>query len=113
MNALEILRTRKKDICDNWVKKVNREIPLTKKYDKTAIENSVPELIESIIEILNTGDTKGIKSHSIKHGWQRTRKTSYSMVHIIREYNLLRAEIFNELDSLADKITHEERDVII
>lgn len=113
MNTADILREKKDLILENWLRKVKEEIPMDRKYDKTAIENSVPDLIDSLIEILYTGDAVGIKSHSIKHGWQRTNHTSYSMIHIIKEYNLLRSVIFSFIDNLSEEIPHSDRDIII
>src|SRR5690606_15927922 len=113
MNTSDILREKKGLILENWLKKVNEEIPLVRNYNKTAIEDSIPELIDSLIEILNTGDADGIKSQSIKHGWQRTKNTSYSMKHVIKEYNLLRTVLFSVIDNLAEKIPHADRNIII
>ncbi len=113
MKTADILRKNKEHILENWLNKVSEEIPLVNNYDKTAIQNSVPDLIDSIIEILETNNSDKIISHSEQHGWQRTKHNAYSMKHIIKEYNLLRAEIFNVADDNSDFISSNERNIIM
>ena len=109
MKTADILRTKKKKILENWLDKVRKEMPLVNKYDKTAIQNSVPDLIDSIIDILETKNSDVIKNHSEHHGWQRTKHPAYSMKHIIKEYNLLRAEIFIILDENSEVTSTNDR----
>ena len=113
MNTADVLCTKKEHILKNWLDKVRTEIPLVNNYDQTAIQNSVPELIDSIIEILVTNNSDKLISHSVEHGWQRSKHNAYSMKNIIKEYNLLRAEIFRVVDDNMDVTSRDDRDIIL
>jgi signal transduction histidine kinase len=113
MNTADILRINKQYILENWLEKLRTEIPVVKNYDKTAIENGVPHLIDSIIEILNTNNSEKLSSHSVDHGWQRSQHKAYTMKHIIKEYNLLRTEIFKVVDENSEITSRGDRDIII
>ena len=113
MKTADILCSQKEAIVKTWLEKVREEIPLVNNYDKTAIQDSVPNLIDSIITILTSENTRHLKTHSIEHGWQRSQHNAYSMKHIIQEYNLLRKVIFRVLDKNFEFIPPADRDVII
>ena len=98
---------------ENWLKRVKEEIPLVNNYDKTAIEDSLPDLIDALIEKLESEKLDNIISQSIKHGWQRTQHDAYSMKHIIKEYNLLMSEILNTVDNNSETTSIADRNTII
>ncbi len=113
MKITDILRAKKKHILENWLEQVKEKILLLKNYDITAIQNSVPDLIDAIVEILETKNSDKIIIHSAQHGWQRTKHNVYSMKHIIKEYNLLRSEIFRVVDEHSETTSRDDRDIIM
>ncbi len=113
METTKILRLKQDEILENWLQKVKKEIPVANNYDKTVIQNSVPDLINSIIDVLETNDTNSVVIHSEKHGVDRAQYISYSLKHIIQEYNLLKAEIFTFIDKNTAVTDRRDRDIIM
>ena len=113
MKTADIICKQKESIVNTWLERVREEIPLVNNYDKTAIQNSVPQLIDSIIAILTSANTQHLKVHSLEHGWQRSQHNAYSMKHIIQEYNLLRRVIFELLDEYPGILLPDDRNIII
>ncbi len=113
MEFWRILQTKKKELLQNWLEKVRKEIPNVNNYDKTAIQNSVPDLIDSIVEIMKTNNSHLIVSYSEQHGLERANFKSYTLKHIIQEYNLLKAEIFHVIDSSSEITAKNDRDIIM
>lgn len=95
----EFFRDKKKIILSEWRKSVQEQIPEVKKHGRAAIENSVPELIDAMIEMLESDDEEKISEHCQKHALDRAQYQIYSLKHIIQEYNLLRAVIFRQIDA--------------
>lgn len=54
METANILRLKRNEIFDKWLEKVKKEIPVANNYKKTVIQNSVPDLIDSIVDVLET-----------------------------------------------------------
>lgn len=51
---------KKNEILYNWLDKVRKEIPVAGNYDKTVIQDSVPDLKDSIIDVLETNNPQHI-----------------------------------------------------
>jgi signal transduction histidine kinase len=112
MTVAEVIRSRKDEILENWLEKLESSIPEVNNHDKSAVENSVPDLIDAIVDALETGDVEKISSHSQKHALDRTNFQVYSLKHIIHEYNLLKKVIFHAVDDHSG-IGPGERDTIM
>jgi len=87
-------------------------MPILDEHKKSAIENSVPDLLDAIVTNLNTRDQDKVIEHSRVHGSQRTQFNEYSLKHIVREYNLLKAEIFHFIDQYK-MLEPDDRDTIM
>ncbi len=112
MTLAEYLHSKKDTILNNWLETIQEKIPEVKKHDETAIENSVPELLDAMVDKLVMDDESGISEHSQKHALDRSRYQIYSLKHIIQEYHLLRIEIFRQADDF-EGLDIEGRDVIM
>jgi signal transduction histidine kinase len=112
MKIADVVRENKDRIIKGWLEKVVKEIPEVAGYDHSIIENSVPELIDEIIAALKEHDIGYVPDHSRKHALQRSQLKVYSLEQIIREYNLLKKEIFHVTDEY-DGIDRVERDAIM
>lgn len=112
MTIAKIIRARKDEIVENWIEMVKQKIPEVKRHDKSAIENSVPDLIDAIVDVLESEDVESIKTHSQKHALQRSSFEVYSLKHIIQEYNLLKTAIFKVTDE-SSATPPQERDEIM
>jgi signal transduction histidine kinase len=112
MKIAEVVRENKNRIIKGWLEKVLKEIPEVAGYDKSVIENSVPDLVDEIIFALKKHDTEYVPDYSRKHALQRAQFKAYSLEQIIREYNLLKKEIFHVTDEY-EGIDPVERDTIM
>ncbi len=112
MNTAEIIRSKKEDILNNWMETLIKNMPEVKNHDKTAIQDSVPDLIDAIVEVLISDEDGNIIAHSQKHALDRSRFDVFSLKHIIQEYNFLKKEIFRETDKFSD-VDPGERDKIM
>lgn len=112
MKAAKIIQENKDQIIDNWLKKLKQEFPEVKNYGNSAIEDDVPDLIDALIDTLKFEKDKRLKSIGKAHGKQRTGFADYSLIHVIREYRILKMTIFEEVDNKVE-INNEERNKII
>lgn len=112
MSTADIISSHQDKILSNWMKSLKEEVAIINKYEKSAIENSVPDLLKAIINNLNSDNQSLVRHSSKEHGHQRTSFKNYSLRHIIREYNLLKAEIFHLLDE-HELTKPKERDAIM
>ncbi|NHE57625.1 sensor histidine kinase [Cyclobacterium plantarum] len=112
MTISEAIRRHKDLILKRWKERLYEEIPEVKRHDKAAIENSVPDWLEALIDLLESTDNKEIVFNSQEHALDRSRFQIYSLKHIIREYNLLKHEIFNVTDGY-DGVHPRDRNLIM
>lgn len=112
MKVAELIRSKKDQILKRWKEEVIQEIAEIKHYEKSAIENSVPQWIDALARVLDNEDDDQIAFRSQEHAIDRSQYQIYSLKHIIREYNLLKREIFQVIDEY-DGISSEDRNVII
>ena len=112
MHISKILQNSKKDILNTWMDRLKNEIPEVNNHKKSAIENSVPDLIDALVDALESDDKSKILQHSQKPGLERTKLKIYSIKHIIQEYNLLKEVIFQNLD-IQTTINAAGRDAIM
>ncbi len=112
MNAATILQSKKTNIIHNWYHEVQTKMPEISKYNKSAIENSLPALLDTTIDALKSNDIEALTHSSKEHGLQRTQLEVYSLQHIVKEYHLLKMIIFEKIDEQTN-ITPVERNIII
>lgn len=112
MTVAEIIRTQKDNILESWVKDLKERVPEVMDQEKAAIQNSIPELIDALVKALKDGNDGLIYEQTRKHAMQRTDFKAYSLKHVIKEYNLLKEEIFHVVDEYSE-IDPGERDTIM
>jgi signal transduction histidine kinase len=112
MKISGIISENKDRIVSQWLERVRLEIPEVAGYEKPLIENSIPDLIDAIIRALVRDGSGNIPSYSRQHAIQRSHLKSYSLKQIIREYNLLKREIFNVVEEYLE-ISPPNRDSIL
>jgi signal transduction histidine kinase len=98
METANIIQRNRNQIIENWLQKLKEEFPEVEKYEKSAIEDDVPNLIDTIINSLNIDNEEELKKIGTEHGKQRTNFKDYSLRQVIREYHLLKLTIFKEVD---------------
>lgn len=112
MEVSEILKKEKEVIIDRWIDDLHLQIPSVKNYEDAALHNSIPDLLEAMIEAVKIQRRDGVVFHSQSHGQGRAGLQAYSLSHVIAEYHLLRKSIFAILDKY-DGIERKDRDTII
>jgi signal transduction histidine kinase len=88
-----------------WKARVQAEIEPAKDLPTPIIVNTLPALLENLIEVLDPEHPRSTASdHSslaVEHGSERARITQYSPGEIIKEYQVLRNVLFDELAKAA------------
>lgn len=112
MSIAEVIRNKKDEILERWKEQLLEEIPEVKRHDKSAIENSVPELIDALVKVLISNDDKKVVHISHRHALDRSRFQIYSLKHIVKEYNFLKREIFKVTDE-NEEVHPGDRDIIM
>lgn len=113
MDTSAIISGHKQAILDRWIAKVKEEIPEARNHKKPLLKNSVPHLLDALVDALRSDDARDVVYRSGEHGKERARLTSFSLVQVIREYRLLKETIFSVLDEKGDDIKMRERDGIM
>lgn len=111
MNAHELIRDYKDSIIDNWMREVKTELPGSKEHDNVALTNDIPTLIDNLADALENKNVE-FAHESIEHGRLRALFDNYSLLHVIREYRILKRTIFRILD-LQSQVTVKDRNLIM
>jgi signal transduction histidine kinase len=98
----KVLAEKADFIFKEWKEKVrkDRKIQSSKDLPDTALGNSMPELLESMVTALDSSeddDFEVIAKASLEHGRLRAAQ-GYNAAEIAREYSLLRQVIFSALE---------------
>jgi signal transduction histidine kinase len=112
MSASEFIRENKDLILEKWLEKLASEIPQVLGHDRSAIENSVPDFLDAMQDALEASNTTSLIYRSKDHGKQRIEFKNYSLVHVIKEYHILKRIIFDMIDK-NQEIRAIDRDVIM
>ncbi len=112
MYASAVIEQNKNEIIEQWLDVLKKEFPQVKKYGKAAIEDDAPDLLDALIEVLESNGDDKLHFAGAAHGIQRTNFKEYSLTHVIKEYRLLKRIIFHVLDE-NKKISPWERDKIM
>ncbi|GAA5030309.1 hypothetical protein GCM10011506_19380 [Marivirga lumbricoides] len=112
MSTADIINSQQDQILSNWMQSLKEKMPVISQYDKSAIENSVPNLLKAIVVNLKSDNQEEVNHNSQEHGQQRASFRNYSLRHIIREYNLLKITILHLLDE-HELTPPKERDAIM
>ncbi|UII23603.1 sensor histidine kinase [Fulvivirga ligni] len=111
MKAHELIRDYKDSIIDNWMKEVKTELPGSKEHDNVALTNDIPTLIDNLADALENKNIE-FTHESIEHGRLRALFKNYSLLHVIREYRILKRTIFRILD-LQSQVSVKDRNLIM
>ncbi len=90
----EVLLTSKNSILEIWKKQIQTELPAARGKSKVALEDHMPELLETMAFTLregnHSGDTKKQNELSKKHGRQRAGLDDYTLEEVLEEYRIAR-----------------------
>ncbi|WKN30665.1 sensor histidine kinase [Porifericola rhodea] len=113
MSAADIIRINKESILDRWTQSVLEEIPGAEKYNLPILKNNIPDLLDAMVDALASDDARDVVYKSESHGRERAHKTKYTILHIVKEYHLLKGTLFKVIDDNGDNISKRERDGIM
>jgi PAS domain S-box-containing protein len=107
INLADILKSNKSDILEKWEAEARSQVPAAKNQSKLALLNSLPEVIDKMIETLSASSPhKKLKEEeknlAIEHGKERASLSEYSLDQVIMEFNILREVIFEFIDPDGD-----------
>ena len=112
MHPSHTIQTYKDQILERWLARVNEEIPESDAHQKYSVRNSIPSLIDDLCELLENGKYTSRLHSSKDHGEKRSDFDNYSLMHVIREYRILKQVIFDLLDEKG-KVGQESRNAIM
>lgn len=105
--AVQVLRTHKDLILENWMRKVQEEVKAASNNNKMALRDHLPHLLEDILNIMQRYEDfdvlrqettyREIFENSIEHGRHRATSTGYTVEQILREYILFHHTITDVL----------------
>ncbi|XGC82405.1 PAS domain S-box protein [Bdellovibrio bacteriovorus] len=95
------IRRNKNKILQEFVTKSREALPAAKEKSTTALEDSLPQLLEDIAKALENEISP--QSHEIyqdtkNHGKQRTQLKNFTLDQVLHEYAILRRILFKLLD---------------
>lgn len=102
--AQKLLADNTEKVLQEWERQVRKEIPAAKAQNKTALWNTLPELIDRIVETLGEEQPKDPsdleKEFEIarEHGKVRAKVEDYNLDQVIHEYQIFRQKIIDVLE---------------
>ncbi|MEK6478788.1 sensor histidine kinase [Catalinimonas sp. 4WD22] len=113
MKAASIIGNNKEIIIDRWTSAVRDKIPDAKTQKLPVLKNNIPNLLNALVKALESDDARNTVFKSESHGRERAHKTQYTILHIIKEYHMLKEVIFDVIDEHSNEIEIRERDGIM
>lgn len=117
MPASERLKNLKEEIIEKWKDRLCSEIPAANSQSPSELRNSVPQFIDTLCKYLTPEALKPfhydeVNEISQEHGEQRAGLAGYSLIQMLKEYQILREVIISSLEEQGP-ITNSERDIIL
>ncbi|MBL3658013.1 sensor histidine kinase [Fulvivirga sediminis] len=98
MEAYKVIKQYKETVIETWMNRVRDELPEANKHDSVALANDIPFFLDNLALVLEGVEKRG--SHeSLEHGKLRALFDNYSLLHVLREYRILKQVIFETLDA--------------
>lgn len=115
-DASSRLKQSKRAILDLWEKRTRESLPAAKRLTPPALIDTLPEMLDRLIEVLSRPDPKANlysveKELAKSHGVERAFFDDYTLDQVISEYYILRAVLFEVLEAKVS-LTPDEREVI-
>lgn len=115
--AAEMLEQYKDKILADWEMRTRRLSPTTGQMERTQLRDSLPEVLDVLVDILRAPDPgKSLyakeKLLAANHGKLRAQEPHYSLAQVIEEYHFFHQAIFEFLDA-DNQLSRVERDLIL
>ena len=112
LDLSQLLNKKIETITQQWVEAVSndRQIKSADSLSRSAIRDHIPNVLKALVTILSRSeisDTQTVIRASLVHGSLRAEQ-GFDATEIAREYHLLRATVFKNLQSDLVKTTPEE-----
>ncbi len=107
MEACKHLISKKEKILNRWEQLSIAKLPQAQNLSKSAIRDHIPNVFNSLCDILESKVLKIPEELSKTHGRQRSWTTDYSLAEVMAEYSILKNVIFDELIS-AESISMDD-----
>ncbi len=93
------LRENKEKILSGWEELSRATFPAATLKSRTAVRDHLPQLVDALCEMLETGDSDRPKKLSEIHGRQRFAFGDYSISQVMGEYWLLKTVMFDKMEA--------------
>lgn len=115
-SAKDILAKNKERILKLWEERARLCVPAARTLASTPLRNSLPELIDELVNALDESDPNYLNREEKKlareHGEERSQAPAYDLAQLIEEYQILRQVIFEILDRKT-QVSNKERNFIL
>lgn len=109
----ERLRARRDTVQKRWLDRVKRDLGGARNQPEPLLLDNLPKMLDALAGVLEGRRlTEAEHSLFITHADSRIEWTDYSVDELMREYGVLRKELFSVLEE-AEPLTREERDLIL
>jgi PAS domain S-box-containing protein len=100
--AASRLRERKQQVIETWVKRVRERLDSAKQYDRPAVIDSLPKVLDRMADALESSapaaEVRLQGPLSVEHAQHRAALPSYSLEAVVDEYKVLHKVIIEILD---------------
>ena len=119
VGTAERLRASKDALLRKWAERTRAEIPPARQHAPLAIIDGLPRFVDQLVETLQRRDVEAARSArqgnlAADHGRDRAMRGDWSLVEVVREYQLFRQVVFEELDGGGERaLDGRDRDLIL
>ena len=110
--AARRLRESKEELIEAYVSAARSELEAARLIDRDGLVNSLPELLDNLVDTLDQGESVANLKQSAQiglgHGQTRAQQKAYSLNDVLIEYRLLGHVIFTTLRQLGRPDLHTE-----
>jgi len=119
VGTAERLRASKDAVLRKWAERTRAEIPPARRHEPLALVDGLPHFVDQLVETLQRRDVEVARSEArgklaAEHGRDRAQRGSWSLAEVVREYQLFRQVLFEELDGNGSgALSRRDRDLIL
>ena len=103
------VRVHKDKILNRWEKLSREMFPSASDKSRASIRNHLPELMDALCDVIETGIFEKPRELSKSHGQQRFSFGDYTLSQVLDEYWLLKKVVFDELEHGREVVLSEFR----
>ena len=119
MGTAERLRASKDALLRKWAERTCAEIPPARQHEPLALVDGLPAFVDQIVATLQSGRVEARRSVkegqlAAEHGRDRAERRSWALGEVVREYQIFRQVLLEQLERDGDRaLPRRDRDLIL